>query len=55
MSQARQKKARPENPTGPSPPRIKAYLGCVGTVIFSDGRVPEPITRALAGEGTHIA
>jgi [amino group carrier protein]-L-2-aminoadipate 6-kinase len=27
----------------------------VGKVIFADGRVTEPITRALAGAGTHIA
>jgi acetylglutamate/LysW-gamma-L-alpha-aminoadipate kinase len=27
----------------------------VRKVIFADGRVPEPITRALAGGGTHIS
>ena len=33
---------------------IEAIDEGVGKVIFADGRVPEPITRALAGGGTHI-
>jgi [amino group carrier protein]-L-2-aminoadipate 6-kinase len=33
----------------------EAVAGGVGKVIFADGRVAEPITRALAGAGTHIA
>ncbi len=34
---------------------VEAIEGGVGKVIFGDGRVDEPITRALAGAGTHIA
>ena len=33
---------------------IEAVEGGVGRVIFADGRVTEPLTRALAGGGTHI-
>ncbi len=33
---------------------IEAIGEGVGKVVFADGRVPEPITRALAGAGTHI-
>jgi [amino group carrier protein]-L-2-aminoadipate 6-kinase len=33
---------------------IEAIAEGVGKVIFADGRVSEPITRALAGAGTHI-
>jgi acetylglutamate/LysW-gamma-L-alpha-aminoadipate kinase len=33
---------------------IEAIDGGVGKVIFGDGRVAEPITKALAGAGTHI-
>ena len=34
---------------------VEAIDGGVGKVIFADGRVEQPITRALAGAGTHIA
>ena len=34
---------------------VEAIAEGVGKVIFGDGRVAEPITRALAGGGTHIA
>lgn len=34
---------------------VEAIEAGVGKVIFADGRVAEPITRALAGAGTHIA
>ena len=33
---------------------IEAVEEGVGRVIFADGRVTEPLTRALAGGGTHI-
>jgi acetylglutamate/LysW-gamma-L-alpha-aminoadipate kinase len=33
---------------------IEAIAEGVGKVIFSDGRVSQPIARALAGAGTHI-
>ena len=33
---------------------VEAIDEGVGKVIFADGRVDEPITRALAGAGTHI-
>jgi acetylglutamate/LysW-gamma-L-alpha-aminoadipate kinase len=33
---------------------VEAIGAGVGTVIFADGRVTGPITRALAGAGTHI-
>lgn len=33
---------------------VEAVSEGVGKVIFADGRIPEPITRALAGGGTHI-
>jgi [amino group carrier protein]-L-2-aminoadipate 6-kinase len=33
---------------------VEAIEAGVGKVIFADGRVDEPITRALAGAGTHI-
>jgi acetylglutamate/LysW-gamma-L-alpha-aminoadipate kinase len=33
---------------------VEAIEEGVGKVIFADGRVEEPITRALAGAGTHI-
>src|SRR6185503_275381 len=33
---------------------VEAIDAGVGRVIFADGRVEQPITRALAGEGTHI-
>jgi acetylglutamate/LysW-gamma-L-alpha-aminoadipate kinase len=33
---------------------VEAIDEGVGKVIFADGRVEEPITRALAGAGTHI-
>jgi acetylglutamate/LysW-gamma-L-alpha-aminoadipate kinase len=33
---------------------VEAIGEGVGKVIFADGRVAEPITRALAGGGTHI-
>ena len=33
---------------------VEAIGEGVGKVIFADGRVTEPITRALAGGGTHI-
>ncbi len=32
----------------------EAVEGGVGRVIFADGRVPEPVSRALAGHGTQI-
>jgi [amino group carrier protein]-L-2-aminoadipate 6-kinase len=34
---------------------IEAIDQGIGKVIFADGRVAEPISRALAGAGTHIA
>ena len=34
---------------------VEAIGEGVGKVIFADGRVSEPISRALAGGGTHIA
>jgi acetylglutamate/LysW-gamma-L-alpha-aminoadipate kinase len=34
---------------------IEALAEGVGRVIFADGRIGEPITRALAGGGTHVA
>jgi acetylglutamate/LysW-gamma-L-alpha-aminoadipate kinase len=34
---------------------VEALGEGVGKVIVADGRVAEPITRALAGSGTHIA
>jgi acetylglutamate/LysW-gamma-L-alpha-aminoadipate kinase len=34
---------------------IEAIEEGVGKVIFGDGRVASPITRALEGAGTHIA
>ena len=34
---------------------VEAIDEGVGKVIFGDGRVAQPITRALAGAGTHIA
>jgi acetylglutamate/LysW-gamma-L-alpha-aminoadipate kinase len=33
---------------------VEAIEAGVGKVIFADGRVDQPITRALAGAGTHI-
>ncbi len=33
---------------------VEAIEEGVGKVIFADGRVEQPITRALAGGGTHI-
>ncbi|HEX4913545.1 MAG TPA: [LysW]-aminoadipate kinase [Vicinamibacterales bacterium] len=33
---------------------VEAIEGGVGKVIFADGRVEQPIARALAGAGTHI-
>jgi len=33
---------------------VEAIAEGVGKVIFADGRVNEPISRALAGSGTHI-
>ena len=33
---------------------VEAIGEGVGKVIFADGRIAEPITRALAGGGTHI-
>jgi [amino group carrier protein]-L-2-aminoadipate 6-kinase len=33
---------------------VEAIGEGVAKVIFADGRVPEPLTRALAGGGTHI-
>ena len=33
---------------------VEAIDEGVGKVIFADGRVEAPITRALAGAGTHI-
>ncbi len=33
---------------------VEAIEEGVGRVIFADGRIAEPITRALAGGGTHI-
>lgn len=33
---------------------VEAVEAGVGRVIFADGRIQEPITRALAGGGTHI-
>ena len=34
---------------------VEAIAEGVGKVIFADGRVKEPITRALDGSGTHIS
>ncbi len=34
---------------------VEAIAGGVQKVIFADGRIEQPITRALAGAGTHIA
>jgi len=34
---------------------VEAIAGGVATVIFADGRVEEPISRALAGAGTHLS
>jgi acetylglutamate/LysW-gamma-L-alpha-aminoadipate kinase len=34
---------------------VEAVAAGVGRVIFADGRTSEPISRALAGAGTHIA
>jgi acetylglutamate/LysW-gamma-L-alpha-aminoadipate kinase len=34
---------------------VEAIEEGVGKVIFADGRIAEPITRALSGGGTHIA
>src|SRR5262245_34307358 len=34
---------------------VEAIGEGVGQVIFADGRIADPITRALAGGGTHIA
>ncbi len=34
---------------------VEAIAEGVGKVIFADGRTEQPITRALAGAGTHIA
>jgi acetylglutamate/LysW-gamma-L-alpha-aminoadipate kinase len=34
---------------------VEAIAGGVRKVIFADGRVEDPITRALAGGGTHIS
>jgi acetylglutamate/LysW-gamma-L-alpha-aminoadipate kinase len=34
---------------------VEAIGEGVGKVIFADGRVDQPITKALAGSGTHIA
>jgi acetylglutamate/LysW-gamma-L-alpha-aminoadipate kinase len=34
---------------------VEAIGEGVGKVIFADGRVAEPISRALAGGGTHVA
>jgi acetylglutamate/LysW-gamma-L-alpha-aminoadipate kinase len=34
---------------------VEAIAEGVGRVIFADGRVAEPISRALAGGGTHVA
>ena len=33
---------------------VEALNHGVGKVIFADGRIGEPISRALAGAGTHI-
>jgi acetylglutamate/LysW-gamma-L-alpha-aminoadipate kinase len=33
---------------------VEAIEGGIKKVIFADGRVDEPISRALAGAGTHI-
>lgn len=33
---------------------LKAIAAGVGKVVFSDGRVEQPVSRALAGEGTTI-
>jgi acetylglutamate/LysW-gamma-L-alpha-aminoadipate kinase len=33
---------------------VEAIEGGVGKVIFADGRIGQPISRALAGGGTHI-
>jgi [amino group carrier protein]-L-2-aminoadipate 6-kinase len=33
---------------------VEAIGEGVGKVIFADGRITEPISRALAGGGTHI-
>jgi acetylglutamate/LysW-gamma-L-alpha-aminoadipate kinase len=34
---------------------VEAIEGGVKKVIFADGRIERPITRALAGDGTHIS
>jgi acetylglutamate/LysW-gamma-L-alpha-aminoadipate kinase len=34
---------------------VEAIGGGVGKVIFADGRIAQPITRALDGGGTHIS
>jgi acetylglutamate/LysW-gamma-L-alpha-aminoadipate kinase len=34
---------------------VEAIEGGVKRVIFADGRVSRPITRALDGGGTHIS
>ncbi len=34
---------------------VEALRQSVGRVIFSDGRIAHPVSRALAGKGTHIA
>jgi len=34
---------------------VEAINEGVGKVIFADGRTTEPITKALAGSGTHIS
>ena len=36
------------------PQRVAEFREGVGKVIFADGRVSEPISRALTGRGTHI-
>jgi acetylglutamate/LysW-gamma-L-alpha-aminoadipate kinase len=33
---------------------VEAITAGVRKVVFADGRVQEPITRALGGAGTHI-
>jgi len=33
---------------------VEAIEGGVRKVIFADGRIAQPLTRALAGGGTHI-
>jgi acetylglutamate/LysW-gamma-L-alpha-aminoadipate kinase len=34
---------------------VEAIAEGVGKVIFADGRVDAPISKALAGAGTHIS